>query len=716
MSSLDALMIQGIRSFGAGSQDQGMIKFLSPLTLILGENGCGKTTIIEALKYATTGDMPPGSSRGQSFVHDPSMSGEVTVRAQTKLLFTNVRGEKMVAQRIFEGTQKKTNISVKTVDSTLSRTTASGETDTVSKKCVDMEAEMFLALGVTKPILNYVIFCHQEESNWPLDEGKKLKERFDAIFDATEYLKCIKNMKQHVKSLRQKASEKKAYSEAARKDCDEAKCLKADISTQETRLSVSVDKTARCDKDLEEVIAELRKLQKIEDQMAEIVHERTQQETRLGELKKTVRSLEESLCRPQCLQVNDDVTPSQLDSMMEEMVASVEQQRRDSERDQARLIEVQRRSSEAAEKCSRLSVKQGSLETSEEALRKRRQERDSMIARLYSLHDRPNVVVAGQQLSEQEASAATVFMQEVHGKAKAEQQRVGEEVTHAVEAAQIKLDAARDEKTKLESQVGYKHKQLSENATEASAIQERLEVARGSSSKLKELDGQLKKLEAKTASLKESLNEESVAAQLKRTEGEVTALESEARALEVEKDAVLAAMSLKNELAVHQESIHKKEGEVKRLLNKNAEALATLDMSLVERDRLSSHLENKCRSLLTAANKRDAELKRSQKAVNAAEVSVCHLQSQVAELERTLTKEQAELSAALAGADLAAELERVSLQEGELQEQHGQLAAMKLLNNRFVHSQVTYSLFREDVCLRTDFWHFSLLSWCQFSS
>ena len=34
-----------------------------------------------------------------------------------------------------------------------------------------------MSLGVSKPILNYVIFCHQEDSNWPLEEGKKVKGR-----------------------------------------------------------------------------------------------------------------------------------------------------------------------------------------------------------------------------------------------------------------------------------------------------------------------------------------------------------------------------------------------------------------------------------------------------------------------------------------------------------------------------------------------------------
>lgn len=41
-------------------------------------------------------------------------------------------------------------------------------------------------LGVSKAILENVIFCHQEESNWPLSEPASLKKKFDDIFEATK--------------------------------------------------------------------------------------------------------------------------------------------------------------------------------------------------------------------------------------------------------------------------------------------------------------------------------------------------------------------------------------------------------------------------------------------------------------------------------------------------------------------------------------------------
>jgi DNA repair protein RAD50 len=50
---------------------------------------------------------------------------------------------------------------------------------------------MVTAFGVSTAILENVIFCHQEESNWPLSEGKQLKNKFDDIFAATKYMKAL---------------------------------------------------------------------------------------------------------------------------------------------------------------------------------------------------------------------------------------------------------------------------------------------------------------------------------------------------------------------------------------------------------------------------------------------------------------------------------------------------------------------------------------------
>uniref|UniRef100_A0A673YA23 RAD50 double strand break repair protein n=2 Tax=Salmoninae TaxID=504568 RepID=A0A673YA23_SALTR len=98
MSRIEKMSILGVRSFGVEDKDKQVISFFNPLTVLVGPNGAGKTTIIECLKYVTAGEFPPGS-KGNTFVHDPKDAHETDVRAQIRLQFTDLNGEKVAVQR-----------------------------------------------------------------------------------------------------------------------------------------------------------------------------------------------------------------------------------------------------------------------------------------------------------------------------------------------------------------------------------------------------------------------------------------------------------------------------------------------------------------------------------------------------------------------------------------------------------------------------------------
>lgn len=55
----------------------------------------------------------------------------------------------------------------------------------LSYKCADIDREIPALMGVSKAILENVIFVHQDEANWPLAEPAILKKKFDDIFSAT---------------------------------------------------------------------------------------------------------------------------------------------------------------------------------------------------------------------------------------------------------------------------------------------------------------------------------------------------------------------------------------------------------------------------------------------------------------------------------------------------------------------------------------------------
>jgi DNA repair protein RAD50 len=178
-------LIRGIRSFESDSGEAATITFFSPLTLITGHNGSGKTTIIECLKYVTTGDLPPGS-KGGAFVNDPKMSDSPMIKAQVRLRFKNVNNQTMSIVRSLSVTVKKNAYTQKTLENVLAAMDPqTGELATISAKCAELDVDVPNHLGVSRAILDNVIFCHQEESNWPLSEPANLKKKFDEIFAST---------------------------------------------------------------------------------------------------------------------------------------------------------------------------------------------------------------------------------------------------------------------------------------------------------------------------------------------------------------------------------------------------------------------------------------------------------------------------------------------------------------------------------------------------
>ena len=144
MACLNKLAIRGIRSFD--DKQICIIEFFSPVTVIVGHNGSGKTTIIECLKYATTGTQPH-STRGSTtrgganvFIHDPKMANEKEVRAHVELWVNAANGTRMVSVR--NPGVKTTGLAMKASEGILAR--ADGNTEKGSKVGYRLLQHLFL--------------------------------------------------------------------------------------------------------------------------------------------------------------------------------------------------------------------------------------------------------------------------------------------------------------------------------------------------------------------------------------------------------------------------------------------------------------------------------------------------------------------------------------------------------------------------------------------
>lgn len=238
MASLDKLAIRGVRSFDDKSIN--IIQFFHPLTVIVGYNGSGKTTIIECLKYATTGDLPP-NTKGGAFVHDPQMATSNEVKAQVRLRFYAANKVRMNCVRNLQVSRKKGGgLTMKTLEGLLQIAdddAKTGKRGTLSTKCSELDDEIPRLLGVSRSILENVIFCHQEDSNWPLSEPASLKKKFDDIFEATRYTKALDNIKSLRKDRTVQLKVDKAALEGLKVDKDRADTIKAKLTQLQAELA-----------------------------------------------------------------------------------------------------------------------------------------------------------------------------------------------------------------------------------------------------------------------------------------------------------------------------------------------------------------------------------------------------------------------------------------------------------------------------------------------
>jgi DNA repair protein RAD50 len=114
--------------------------------------------------------------------------------AQVKLGFKTGSGAKFAVSRSLQLTVKKNARSMKSLDGSLLMV-KDGERTVISQRVGELDTIVPQYLGVSSAVLENVIFCHQEDSLWPMSEPAALKKKFDEIFEALKYTKAIDNLK-----------------------------------------------------------------------------------------------------------------------------------------------------------------------------------------------------------------------------------------------------------------------------------------------------------------------------------------------------------------------------------------------------------------------------------------------------------------------------------------------------------------------------------------
>lgn len=124
-----------------------------------------------------------------------------------------------------------------------------------SKRLSDTDEQVCQLLGVSPAILDSVIFCHQDDSLWPMSEPGALKKKFDEIFEAQKYTKAIEQLKvvrkkqgEQLRSLQMQLLQEENNKNAAKENSARMRDLEAAIEQfgqEEKELQDKIDNANR---------------------------------------------------------------------------------------------------------------------------------------------------------------------------------------------------------------------------------------------------------------------------------------------------------------------------------------------------------------------------------------------------------------------------------------------------------------------------------------
>ena len=159
MSKLERLCLTGFRSYS--SKDFELIEeFFSPVTLLLGRNGSGKSTVLEVLRFLLCGSYPPSTANGRAFLRDPALDSQSETKACAKLVFRTVGGQRFLCSRSVKLARGLKKDLFAHMEQYLSYLKDENQHVVISQKAAEIDLNMPRLLGTTKALVENVLLCH----------------------------------------------------------------------------------------------------------------------------------------------------------------------------------------------------------------------------------------------------------------------------------------------------------------------------------------------------------------------------------------------------------------------------------------------------------------------------------------------------------------------------------------------------------------------------
>ncbi|EFN87868.1 DNA repair protein RAD50 [Harpegnathos saltator] len=661
MSKIRRLSVRGIRNFGDDNEDA-LLRFSCPMTLILGPNGTGKTTIIEALKYATTGEFPPGSEKGKSFIHDPNLASTGSIRGVVKAEIVDSIGNMYTVCRTIES--MKTTKKFKTLDNTLTRISKDKKEKTsITNRCADIDAELSIALGVSKSILNYVIFCHQDEFNWPFDQGKTLKDRFDEIFDSKKFNKALENIGKLYKELQVNIRSLTAEKESCNIVVSEVKSRETKLKDYKQRLNTTKEKINVIDKELESLQQKIKDMEQLHSEYKNIqaVEEKKKMEyTMLKERYVKLRNTVENIFEGTTEELNVHI--QSYDSILKEKNNEITENE----------AEIEDISTKEARISNILATRRETVGTLKQQVK---DQEKRIIRRNQLLDDALRVCgldTVGPDVSEIEVKALTKRLEQKMRTLERKLEENRSAMQRQEEKLQKELDKVRSNHSKIESEKILKEKEVTEIRNDVTAIRNQITQIGAAGNKLKSLEEALQTAKQRIDDISKMLDVDSVKADIKSKVKSRDKIEESLSAVDDEISSLHKLSSLTAEFELKKSTLQAKEEEFENLKRKHGEDIKTLlNVPELQHTKLRSSLQRVHQQLEKESNSLTREIQAQERRTTALETTMRHMEFDIAKKRTEFERDKQKISVVCDYKDFDETLLMQSKIVKDLQDQRG---------------------------------------------
>nr|CAH7766425.1 unnamed protein product [Callosobruchus chinensis] len=608
MSHLNTLSICGVRLFSP--EDNQKVVFSAPVTLFLGQNGCG-------------------TGSGQGFLNDPDMTHVSVTKGNVKLKYTDNLGNVITVSRFMQVMKKPDGkMQFKSMDVNIRKHETNGETQDISGRCVDADNFCCNSLSVSKSILTNVLFCHQENSFWPLDEPKKLKEKFDEIFEAVKYNKYIEFVRKDIKTRQLELKVIREKVETKRRIKDEVERCRAKYEERKVKLSELQDKIKEKNDNIKP----------LEDRRGEIC-----------DLEESIGSLQRNLVSKQAerkgLQDQQETLLKQIsfvfegtDEELQDRIKSFEQIQQ-TEENQIKQLELKNKEIIAENNTVNVAIQKnqmkiGELKEEQKQHKNKQKEVKSLVERLRNKLD------INSSTSWDQTEAVADELESAIQKQEKEYEKLTKEQEKEEKELQTRIDTAREKFVSVKQIIESKKGLIKEYGEKARNIREQLDELGSSDSQLKIVGDKIEKLQSTLSTLKSSFSEKDKNKEIDELKEAIDAKEQYLDKLEREYRILQQNYVVEQNLERENAAVTEKETEINKIKSKHAS-----NFKLLFGDDIPE--SNYKRSITRIQNEEDAKCKLkpvSEEIETLTHSKIPQLEEEIQNLEEEFNEAQMELA------------------------------------------------------------------------